>query len=74
MVYPQQASKKSSLREASASAILPAVEKMLGESVACVSLAAEDLSSKEALIAVFMAVDFFTFLTRILCLGAMGRE
>ena len=45
---------------------------MLGENVAIVNQAAEDLSSKEARIAVFMAVDCFTFLTEILGLGAMG--
>ena len=46
---------------------------MLGESTACVNRADEDLSSKEALITVFMVVDFFIFLTGVLCLGAMGK-
>ena len=64
----------SSSREESASATLSTVEKMLGENVACVNQAAEDLSSKEAHIAVFIAVDCFTFLTRILGLGAMGED
>ena len=36
--------------------------------------AAEDLSSREALIAVFIAVDCFTFLTGILGLGAMDKK
>ena len=48
-------------------------EKMLGEITACVNLAEEDLSSKEALLAIFMAVDCFIFLTGVLCLGAMGE-
>ena len=47
---------------------------MLGENVACVNRATEDLSSKEARIAVFMAVDCFTFLTGILGLGAMEEK
>ena len=51
---------------------LSAIEKMLGENVASLNQAVEDLSSREALIAVFIAVDCFTFLTGILCLGARG--
>ena len=68
------ASKKSSSREESASAALSAVEKMLGENVACVNRAAEDLSSSEARIAVFKAVDCFTFLTGILGMCAMEKK
>ena len=53
--------------------MLSAAEKTLGENVACVNRAAEDLSSKETRIAIFMAVDCFTFFTGTLGLGAMGR-
>ena len=48
-------------------------KKILGEMTACVNLAEEDLSSKEALITIFMAVDWFIFLTGVLYLEAMGE-
>ena len=48
-------------------------EKMLKEITACVNLAVEDLSSKEALITVFIAMDCFIILTGVLYLGAMGE-
>ena len=69
-----RASRKSSSREESASVVFSTVAKMLGENVAYVRRAAEDLSSSEARIAVFRAVDCFTFLTGILGLCDMEKE
>ena len=45
---------------------------MLDESTAYVSLSEEDLSAKDAFIATFIAMDCFSFLTKVLCFGAMN--